>query len=442
MIGALLDHLWQSTLFCAAVWLTALTLRGNHAAVRHSLWMLASLKFLVPFSALHFVGAAAGLPTPVDTRPALLVQAIDIAGPVMSPVGVSGTDGAAWLGVLLAAAWTAGAALVAARWLRGWREFDHLSRAARPAPGTSPDVRVTDEDVEPSVVRVFDPVVLLPAALLGRLTRPQLNAVLSHEYEHIDRNDNLKAHLHRLAETLFWFFPPVWWIGRRLLEERERACDEAVLERGHDPADYAAGILAVCRHCAASQRPHAVAALGGDLVHRVRHILTHVPPASMGAIKAFSLTLCTLAAGAVPLIAGVLDGAAQRHAVLTHNSLLLDYAVVFVTPRPELAGGRQEVRTDDTRVEIRNSTLRELIALAYDVRSSSVNGGGTWLDSARYDFRLEASGPLDDPDDFDPGALRGVVNQLVASRFDLELYVDRRCQDPCGKRALETTAGY
>ena len=63
--------------------------------------------------------------------------------------------------------------------------------------------------------------------------------------------DNLKDGVHRLVETLFWFHPAVWWIGRQMIEERERACDEAVLAVGHDGGDYASGILAVCRHCSA-----------------------------------------------------------------------------------------------------------------------------------------------------------------------------------------------
>src|SRR6185503_10910344 len=64
MIRALIDHLWQSTLFGAAIWSITLALRANSAAVRHGLWLLASIKFLVPFSALYLAGAAAGLATP------------------------------------------------------------------------------------------------------------------------------------------------------------------------------------------------------------------------------------------------------------------------------------------------------------------------------------------------------------------------------------------
>ena len=33
--------------------------------------------------------------------------------------------------------------------------------------------------------------------------------------------------LHMLVEGLFWFHPLIWWIGNRLCEERERACDES-----------------------------------------------------------------------------------------------------------------------------------------------------------------------------------------------------------------------
>jgi hypothetical protein len=34
------------------------------------------------------------------------------------------------------------------------------------------------------------------------------------------------------VEALFWFHPLVWWLGARLMEERERACDEEVLLMG------------------------------------------------------------------------------------------------------------------------------------------------------------------------------------------------------------------
>ena len=56
MIAALLDHIWQSTLFAGAAWLLTLAFRRNGAALRFWLWFAASIKFLVPFAGLAALG--------------------------------------------------------------------------------------------------------------------------------------------------------------------------------------------------------------------------------------------------------------------------------------------------------------------------------------------------------------------------------------------------
>ena len=55
-MNALFDHLWQSTLFAAAMGVLTLAFRRNRAAVRYALWFMASLKFLLPFSVLTMLG--------------------------------------------------------------------------------------------------------------------------------------------------------------------------------------------------------------------------------------------------------------------------------------------------------------------------------------------------------------------------------------------------
>jgi hypothetical protein len=50
-----------------------------------------------------------------------------------------------------------------------------------------------------------------------------------------------------MVETLFSFHPLVWWIGARLVEQRERACDEEVLSPGSAADVYADAILNVCK---------------------------------------------------------------------------------------------------------------------------------------------------------------------------------------------------
>jgi bla regulator protein BlaR1 len=438
MIAVLINHLWQSTLVCCGAWLVTLLLRSNSASLRHWIWLLASAKFLVPFSVLFFIGSSIGLPAARNTsdQPLMLGDALQSASLLVSPGALRATDTAdnSTLLLVLLSIWLGGALFVALRWLHAWRAANSLASAARPAPGALSDARITDADIEPAVARVFRPVVLLPAALLGRLSDAQMNAVLAHEHEHIERRDNLKANLHRLVETLFWFHPAVWWIGRQMLEERERACDERVLDDGHDGADYAAGILEVCRHCRAGAFVSA-AATSGDLTRRVRYILGNVRPASVGALKAISLLIATIAITAAPLFAGAVVEGARRQQLFAVNSRVLESADLSISPVRNSAGAGMQVVADRNEVLIRNGTLRDLIALAYGVRPWDVYGGD-WLDSPRYDVRAVARSAVSEPEELDPHALRGLVTKLLASRFDLQVHVNQRCQSPCGRYAL------
>ena len=60
-LSYVLNHLWQSTLCAAVAWLFTLTLlRNNRAQIRYSVWLAASLKFLLPFAALVTLGSRSG----------------------------------------------------------------------------------------------------------------------------------------------------------------------------------------------------------------------------------------------------------------------------------------------------------------------------------------------------------------------------------------------
>ena len=75
----------------------------------------------------------------------------------------------------------------------------------------------------------------LTSGIADHLTDAQLDAIVAHELCHIRWRDNVTAALHMLVEAIFWFHPLVWWIGAKLVEERERACDEEVVRLGSDP---------------------------------------------------------------------------------------------------------------------------------------------------------------------------------------------------------------
>jgi bla regulator protein blaR1 len=93
---SLVNHLWQSTIFAAAVWLITCLLRANAASLRHRLWLTASVKFLVPFSLLVGLGARLPLRTvPVASpRPvSVVVRAIGTPFPGLTFSKTSSAEG-------------------------------------------------------------------------------------------------------------------------------------------------------------------------------------------------------------------------------------------------------------------------------------------------------------------------------------------------------------
>src|SRR5437899_9056139 len=77
-----------------------------------------------------------------------------------------------------------------------------------------------------------------------------------------------------IVEAIFWFHPLVWWIGAKLVEERERACDEDVLRLGSEPRVYAEGILNVCKHYLQSPLSCVAGVTGSNLKKRIEAIMS------------------------------------------------------------------------------------------------------------------------------------------------------------------------
>jgi bla regulator protein BlaR1 len=216
-LSPLANHLWQSTVFAAAVWALTLALRQNRAAVRYWLWLAASVKFLLPFSLLVSIGSQIGWRTaPAVESPqwSFVVEQIShpftgsAAAPQVVAPAASNPIPAVLLGV-----WFCGAVGSIAFWLRCWRQMRAVRRAATPVDLDLPIPAMSSAArLEPGVFGISEPVLLLPEGITDRLTPAQLEAILAHEMCHVRRRDNLTAAIHMVVETLFWFHPLVWWI--------------------------------------------------------------------------------------------------------------------------------------------------------------------------------------------------------------------------------------
>src|SRR5882724_11635018 len=315
MIGELTNHLWQSTLFGVAAGLLTVAFRKNRAQVRHWLWFSASFKFLTPFALLMNLGSHlqwAPAAQKIATRiaaPAVSFTMMQISQPFPEtlPPALSTRDTRNWVLPSILGVWACGFASVALIRFRGWLRIRAAVHASTTIdiPATV-EVRSSPGLLEPGVVGLVRPILLLPTGIAGRLTPPQLEAVLAHELCHVRRRDNLFASIHMIVEALFWFHPLVWWIGAKLVEERERACDEEVLSLGSDPHVYAEAIVNVCKLYAESPLVCVSGVTGSDLKKRIEAILSNRVVFNLNFAKKTALAVAAMTALAAPIVIGIM----------------------------------------------------------------------------------------------------------------------------------------
>ena len=279
-------HLIQSTVFALVAVAICLILKKQRAALRHVILLAAMLRFVIPTPWLVKAGGklASCLPSRVLSLPVADDVARLIRRPGRLPLGparpqsTSLADAAEWL-------WGAGAFLSLGLWLRGQvrkvpeareanaAELEAFSRGLRRWRTEAVALRIIPAGLSPGVQGLLRPAILLPDGVISELTEAELDTVLAHEMAHLERKDLWVAAVARIITCMFWFHPLVWWMERRMLKERETACDELVLARGADASDYAGAIAKVCRLVWTG--PEAYAGIAdSNLKQRMDHIMT------------------------------------------------------------------------------------------------------------------------------------------------------------------------
>lgn len=414
------NHLWQSTLFAGVVALLALALRKYQARTRYWLWLAASVKFLIPFSLLIAMGShlvRPGHPTESQTgmyaavdemsRPftkAITLNASTFSMPVQSttphlPIAP------------LAAVWLGGIFVVFAFRYAQWRAITNLLRRSTPfSDGREVEalrkmeriarmsrrieVISSPGSLEPGVFGFVRPVLLWPEGISHHLDDAHLEAIVTHEVCHVQRRDNLTSAIHMMVEALFWYHPLVWWMEKQLVKERERACDQNVLELCNQPQAYAESLLRVCEFCVESSLPCISGITGADLKKRVVQIMTE------GVVRKldFCGKLLLLAFGFVIIAVSIMLGKAKaaerlvspvlaRAALVYETQPVASPAMRFevATVKPNVSGCCTSSRGTIDQMMLTNQRLRNLVVLAYGVQPNQVSGPD-WMDKVRFDI--------------------------------------------------------
>jgi type II secretory pathway component GspD/PulD (secretin)/beta-lactamase regulating signal transducer with metallopeptidase domain len=318
--------LWQSSVLIALLFaLDFLLKRKARPAVRYALWLVVLVKLLLPPSLalptsigwwLRPVKVAPSMSRPVevvvtysaDEQPTMPVSPtpLHVTAPPPRPSALGWTfvgTVTVSLGLLL---WM----------LVSWHKVSRdLSRAAA-APSWLTEllperqqpfrVRLTDASQCPAVCGLFRPVILLPRALVERLPRAQLRAVLLHELLHLRRGDVWVNCLQALLQIVYWWHPLLWLANARIRRVREEAVDDAVmLALDKDAEAYPPTLLEVAK--LTLQRPLATIGLVGILEsrsalrQRIERLMDFRPPRRTGLGLMSALGVLAFAALAVPM---------------------------------------------------------------------------------------------------------------------------------------------
>jgi bla regulator protein BlaR1 len=459
------NHLWQSTLFAAVAAMLASALRKNQARVRYRLWLAASVKFLIPFSLLVSLGGHLARPrNPVSVENGLYSVAEELSQPftrTASPVVVpaaraSRADLLSLLREVLMTAWLCGFVAALGVWWWRWRRFSAAMRDAVPVSqgrevdvlrrleqiaGVRTPIRLlfSQDSVEPGIFGIVRPALVWPIGISQHLTDAHLEAIIAHEVWHVRRRDNLAAAVQMVVEAIFWFHPLVWWLGARLIEERERACDEEVLRLGNPPQVYAESILKTCEFCVGSPLVCISGVTGADLKSRVVRIMQEPVARKLDLGKKLVLVVAGTMAVAGPVVFGLMrepqrqaaspvaDDPAHLVAVLRvagAASTVPAFEVASIKPNKS-GTGMTMLHTTPVGFSASNISLRALIQQAYGVEENQILGAPSWVGSERYDIEAKvASSDTDALHDLNPDQRRLMLQPLLADRFQLKVHTE------------------
>ena len=253
--------------------------------------------------------------------------------PAVAGAGVALTETAApsmvtWRETLLAI-WAIGFLVVMMGLLAGLGRLIVMTRSCRPvrsnlwhehastlsAQLSLPKVAVLEANARTPLLTwgLYRPRIIVPAGA-ALWTAARIEAVLAHEFAHIERRDWALQIASQIVCAVYWFNPLMWMTCRRLRDESEQACDDAVLRRGVNPADYASHLLAVARQVLAGGHRWASAPAivnSSSLERRIAAMLNSSRRRESLTLGAGMLTLLTVFAVAMPVVAVTLTEPVQ-----------------------------------------------------------------------------------------------------------------------------------
>jgi beta-lactamase regulating signal transducer with metallopeptidase domain len=321
---ALLHFLWQGAALAALAYVVMALCRS--AAARYALAVVTMILMVAaPIGTFLVLEARAQAETPPSAIGSVVVSPAQTVSFVLGTHKSVPEEPTPAYFLWLVEAWFAGVMLLSLRSAGGFLVVERLRRRE--------STRVSKELLElclslqqrmgltrmvrycecvrldaPAVAGWIRPVVFLPMAALTGLSAAQLEAVIAHELAHIRRYDAFANLFQIVPETLLFYHPAVWWLGKQIRAERENCCDDAAVALCGSPVNYARALAHMAEWQLAPRL--AMSANHGPVTTRVARLLGANESAET--FRRASLSAGVLCLSAALLAGSAFVGGAQR----------------------------------------------------------------------------------------------------------------------------------
>src|SRR6516225_3664329 len=274
----------------------------------------------------------------------------------------------------------------------------------------------------PAVAGWMRPVVFLPMTALTGLSAAQLEAIIAHELAHIRRFDAFVNLFQIAVETLLFYHPAVWWLGRQIRAERENCCDDEAVALCGSPVNYAKALAHMAEWQLAPRL--AMSANHGPVTARVARLLG--ANESAGTFRRASLS-----AGVLCLSAALLAGSAfvgGAHSVHAQSPALAIVPLSGAVPSPTFAVTRERhvqfvqesaVRLVTPHADPAQNTSPAPVPAPVRAQQPEPSGKPSYIDS------MKAAGLTNlTVDELVGLKIQGITPEFVKSMKDLGLKID------------------
>jgi TonB family protein len=179
----------------------------------------------------------------------------------------------------------------------------------------------------PATVGVRKQTLLLPPAFLDRLSTDELDAVLAHEFAHMQRLDFAKNLLYGVVSLPVAYHPVLWLTRARLAETREMVCDDLAAEAVGGREGYSRSLLRLARMLSDRKAPrilHAIGIIDANIferrvMHLTRRSLEVTSARRFALAAACALIAIATCTSALALRMDVTENSAQKPAPASIN---------------------------------------------------------------------------------------------------------------------------